>query len=68
MLRQFRRRFRGTRGEPLVAFALRVTAVSPFPEEPIEEEAYRHSRLRKYLVEPVVNLNEHDSEDLNNRN
>ena len=45
MLRHLRRRFRSTRGEPLVSFALRVTAVSPYPEEPLDEDHYRPSLI-----------------------
>jgi hypothetical protein len=52
MLRQLRRRFRGTRGEPLAAFALRVTAVSPYPEEPVDEEGYRPSLIVAAEPEP----------------
>lgn len=52
MLRQWRRRFRGTRGEPLAAFALRVTAVSPYPDEPVDEEGYRPSLIVATTPEP----------------
>jgi hypothetical protein len=40
MLRGIRRRFSGTRGAPLATFTLRVIAVSPFPEEPENDEDY----------------------------
>ena len=53
MLRHLRRRFRGTRGEPLASFALRVTAVSPFPEEPNDEDQYRPSLIVAATPEPV---------------
>jgi hypothetical protein len=52
MLRHLRRRFRSTRGEPLVSFALRVTAVSPYPEEPLDEEHYRPSLIVAATPEP----------------
>lgn len=52
MLRGWRRRFRGTRGEPLTAFAIRVTAVSPYPEEPEGEEGYRPSLIVATTPEP----------------
>jgi hypothetical protein len=45
MLRHLRRRFRSTRGETLASFALRVTAVSPYPDEPVDEEHYRPSLI-----------------------
>lgn len=41
MLRGMRRRFSQTRGAPLATFALRVLAVSPYPEEPEGDEGYR---------------------------
>jgi hypothetical protein len=40
MLRGLRRRFSGTRGAPLASFTFRVVAVSPFPEEPEDDENY----------------------------
>jgi hypothetical protein len=52
MLRNLRRRFRGTRGEPLAAFALRVTAVCPYPEEPEDEEHYTPSLIVAATPEP----------------
>ncbi|MFN8511981.1 MAG: hypothetical protein U0841_05220 [Chloroflexia bacterium] len=52
MLRHLRRRFRGTRGEPLASFALRVTAVSPYPEEPEDEEHYKPSLIVAATPEP----------------
>lgn len=52
MLRHWRRRFRGTRGEPLATFALRVTAVSPYPEEPQDEEGYRPTLIVASAPEP----------------
>ena len=52
MLRHLRRRFRGTRGEPLATFAIRVTAVSPYPEEPEDEELYRPSLIVATAPEP----------------
>lgn len=52
MLRHLRRRFRSTRGEPLATFALRVTAVSPYPEEPLDEEHYRPSLIVAATPEP----------------
>jgi hypothetical protein len=52
MLRHLRRRFRGTRGEPLASFALRVTAVSPYPEEPEDEEQYKPSLIVAASPEP----------------
>jgi hypothetical protein len=52
MLRHLRRRFRSTRGEPLASFALRVTAVSPYPEEPVDEEHYRPSLIVAAAPEP----------------
>lgn len=41
MLRGMRRRFSQTRGAPLATFAVRVLAVSPYPEEPEDDENYR---------------------------
>jgi len=52
MLRHLRRRFRGTRGEPLASFTLRVTAVSPYPEEPEDEEHYKPSLIVAATPEP----------------
>ena len=52
MLRHFRRRFRGTRGEALAAFTLQVTAVSPYPEEPVDLEEYRPSLIVAANPEP----------------
>jgi hypothetical protein len=52
MLRHFRRRFRGTRGEALAAFTLRVTAVSPYPEEPVDLEEYKPSLIVAAHPEP----------------
>lgn len=45
MLRELRRRYRSLREEPLARFALTVTAVSPFPEEPVDDEAYYPSLI-----------------------
>ncbi len=52
MLRNLRRRFRGSRGEAWASFALRVTAVSPYPEEPEDEEGYRPSLIVATTPEP----------------
>jgi hypothetical protein len=52
MLRHLRRRFRGTRGEALAAFTLRVTAVSPYPEEPVDLEEYKPSLIVATTPEP----------------
>jgi hypothetical protein len=52
MLRHLRRRFRGTRGEPLASFAFRVTAVSPYPEEPEDEEHYKPSLIVATTPDP----------------
>ena len=52
MLRHWRRRFRGTRGEAWASFALRVTAVSPYPEEPDDGEGYRPSLIVASTPEP----------------
>jgi hypothetical protein len=52
MLRHLRRRFRSTRGETLASFTLRVTAVSPYPEEPVDEEHYRPSLIVAATPEP----------------
>src|SRR3954464_6969788 len=40
MLRDLRRRYHSPREEPLARFALMGTAVSPFPDEPDDDEAY----------------------------
>ncbi len=53
MLRHLRRRFRGTRGESLVSFAIRVTAVSPYPEEPEDEDHYTPSLIVATTPEPA---------------
>ena len=45
MLRQLRRRYQGLRGAPLAQFSITVTAVSPYPEEPEDNEAYRPSLI-----------------------
>jgi hypothetical protein len=52
MLRNIRRRFRGTRSEALASFAIRVTAVSPYPEEPEDEEHYKPSLIVAATPEP----------------
>ncbi len=41
MLRGIRRRFGTARGTPLALFTLHVLAVSPFPEEPTDNNDYR---------------------------
>jgi len=45
MLRGFRRRLHEARNEPLARFTLRVLAVSPFPEEPENDENYLPSLI-----------------------
>lgn len=45
MLREIRRRFRQTRGEPLATLVVRVLAVSPYPEEPEDDENYQPSLI-----------------------
>lgn len=51
MLRGMRRRFSQLRGEALAAFVVRVLAVSPYPEEPEDDENYRPSLIVQ--VEPA---------------
>lgn len=53
MLRGMRRRFGQTRGDPLAAFTLRVLAVSPYPEEPEDNEHYRPTLIVE--LEPTPN-------------
>lgn len=52
MLRGMRRRFSQLRGEPLAAFVVRVLAVSPYSEEPEDDENYRPSLIVQ--VEPAA--------------
>ncbi len=45
MLRGLRRRLHEARNEPLARFTLRVLAVSPYPEEPEDDENYQPSLI-----------------------
>lgn len=52
VLRGLRRRFRPSRGEALARFNLRVVAVSPFPEEPEDDETYRPTLIVAAAPDP----------------
>jgi hypothetical protein len=52
MLRGLRRRLPGTRGTPLALLTFRVVAVSPFPEEPADDEDYRPSLIVEAAPDP----------------
>lgn len=52
MLRDLRRRFSRARGEALAALELRVVAVSPFPEEPEDDEGYTPTLLVEARPDP----------------
>lgn len=52
MLRDLRRRFGTSRGAPLASFALRVLAVSPFPDEPTDDKDYHPTLIVTSIPEP----------------
>lgn len=52
MLRGLRRRLGAARGTPLARFTIRVLAVSPFPDEPIDEEDYFPSLIVETIPPP----------------